>query len=250
MPKVIGVIPARLDSKRFPAKALTPLKGKPLLFYVWRQTQRSKALDRVIIATDSAEIAEAAGAFGAETMLTSKRARNGSERVAEVADKVKGDIFVSVQGDFLRFNPAWIDSGVAALLPHKKLQFLTLVTRICDDRELFDPDRVKTVVSARAPFEALWFTRYPVPFVRSDSVTENTERWRQFRFWKHLGIYFYRRSGLKLYQKWPLSAYEKTESLEQLRILENGRKIGALKVRGKSLSVDSPEDLENTFRTR
>lgn len=247
MSKVIGVIPARLNSKRFPAKALAPLKGKPLLFYVWNQARKAKTLSRVIIATDSKEIAKAAESFGAEVLMTSRRPRNGSERVAEVADRVKGDIFVSVQGDFLRFNPKWIDSGVNALSPQKRLQFLTLVTRIRDDKELFDPDRVKAVVrhcNAPETPEALWFSRYPVPFVRSESKQGDSEHWRGFKFWKHLGIYFYRRSGLKLYQSWPIAVYETAESLEQLRILENGARIGALEVRGKSICVDSPKDLE------
>jgi len=248
MPKVIGVIPARLHSKRFPAKALAPLKGKPLLFYVWNQTRKAETLDRVIVATDSGKIARAAQEFGAEVVMTSPRVKNGSERVAEVAEQITGDIFASVQGDFLRFNPAWIDTGVSALASHRKLQFLTLVTRIRDDRELFDPDRVKAVVRHREPSdiaEALWFSRYPLPFVRSDSRTEDADRWNRFRFWKHLGIYFYRRSGLQLYRSWPMGAYEKAESLEQLRILEHGRKIGVVAVRGKSVCVDSPKDLKD-----
>ncbi len=245
--KVIGVIPARLDSKRFPAKALAPLKGKPLLFYVWRQACKAKALDKVIIATDSAKIDKVARDFGAETIMTPKGLRNGSERVAEVANKVSGDIFVSVQGDFLKFNPNWIDSGVSALRAQKQLQFLTLVTRITDDRELFNPDRVKAVVVGESSSEALWFTRYPVPFMR-DEV--ESDIWRRFKYWKHLGIYFYRRSGLKLYQSWPMSAHEKAESLEQLRILENGKKIGTIVVRGKSICIDSPEDLKIASNSR
>ncbi len=251
MSRVIGVIPARLNSKRFPAKALAPLKGKPLLFYIWNQARKSQALDKVIIATDSIEIERAAIDFGAETVMTSKRLQNGSERIAEVAEKISGDIFVSVQGDFLKFNPTWIDEGVAALSSNKKLQFLTLITRIRDDQELFNPDRVKAVIRGNTKsgetLEALWFTRFPAPFVRpgaSSSTRTESERWREFNFWKHLGIYFYRRSGLKLYQTWPMGAYEKAESLEQLRILENGKQIGAIVVKGKSICIDSPEDLQ------
>jgi 3-deoxy-manno-octulosonate cytidylyltransferase (CMP-KDO synthetase) len=246
MSRVIGVIPARLDSKRFPAKALAPLKGKPLLFYVWNQTRKSKALDRVIIATDSVEIKEAARNFGAEIVMTSKHLLNGSERVAEVAKQVAGDIFVNVQGDFLRFNLNWINEGVAALRADRKLQFLTLITRIREDKELFDPDRVKVVVRGNPPSEALWFSRYPLPFVRSDSNSNSYREniCRENKFWKHLGIYFYRRSGLKLYQSWSAGIYEKAESLEQLRILENGKRIGAIVVKGKSICIDSPEDLK------
>ncbi len=257
MSRVIGVIPARLDSKRFPAKALAPLKGKPLLFYVWNQTKKSQTLDKVVIATDSAEIEKAAQDFGAETVMTAKRLRNGSERIAEVAEKVSGDIFVSVQGDFLKFNPSWIDDGVAALSSNRKLQFLTLITRIRDDQELFNPDRVKAVIRGNTKsgetLDALWFTRYPVPFVRpggKPSAGANSERWREFNFWKHLGIYFYRRSGLKLYKTWPMGAYEKAESLEQLRILENGKQIGAIVVKGKSICIDSPEDLQIASNSR
>lgn len=241
MPVVVGVIPARLNSKRFPAKALLPLSGKPLLYYVWRQARRIRSLDRLVIATDSKKIAREAANFGAEVVMTTKRPRNGSERTAEVAQKLPGDIFVNIQGDNLVFSPAWIERALAALSSNRGGKFHTLVTPITVKADLADPSRVKvSVINTDSGKAAVWFTRSALPYTRDARNGRNCSRTRCY---KHIGIYLYRRSGLKLYQSWPMGAYEKAESLEQLRILENGHRIGVTIVRGKSIEIDSARDI-------
>lgn len=246
MPAVVGVIPARLNSKRFPAKALLPLNGKPLLYYVWRQARRIVALDRLVIATDSKQIAQAADAFGAEIVMTSKRPRNGSERTAEAAQKLAGDIFVNIQGDNLIFSPRWIERALAEFLAIRGSKFHTLVTRISDNADLADPSRVKVaLIKTERGTSAGWFSRAALPYTYDAGNGINCKRTRCY---KHIGIYLYRRSGLKLYQSWPMGVYEKAESLEQLRILENGHQIGVTVVRGKSIEIDSARDITGALR--
>lgn len=241
MPTVIGVIPARLGSKRLPDKALLPLAGKPLLFYVWRSAARSARLDRLLIATDSDKIERAAREFGAEVVRTSRRARNGTERAAEVARKVRGDIYVNIQGDNVRFPASWLDRGIAALAGSRAERFHTLATPISSDDELFNPNKVKAaLIQERRGLVAGWFSRFPLPYVRDRDARP---AWRQARFYKHLGFYFYRRAGLLQFARWTPGPHEKAESLEQLRILERGGRIGVTVVRGKCVTVDSPEDL-------
>ncbi len=246
MPVVVGVIPARLNSKRFPAKALLPLHGKPLLYYVWRQARRVRSLDRLIIATDSKKIAREAREFGAEIVMTSKRPRNGSERTAEVAQKIPGDIFVNIQADNLVFSPAWIERALAAIISNRREKFHTLVTQITDEADLADPSRVKVaLIKTDYGKAASWFTRAAAPYTRD---AKNGRDCIGTRCYKHIGIYLYRRSGLKLYQSWPMGTYEKAESLEQLRILEQGQRIGVTVVRGKSIEIDSARDIRRASR--
>lgn len=242
MPGALGVIPARMASKRLPNKALLPLDGKPLLFYAWKQATKAQALDRVVIATDSKEIVRAAEGFGAEALLTSRRARNGSERVAEVASRIKAALYVNVQGDMLRYPVSWLDQLVDLMRSRRSLQFGTLVTRIKSDTDLFDPNRVKAVLIGPKGRElAGWFSRYPLPYLRGDVQTG--EYARKGQYYLHHGIYAYRPAGLRSYKRWTVGIHEKAESLEQLRILEQGGEIGVMIARGTAHSVDSPADL-------
>ncbi|MFQ5606916.1 MAG: 3-deoxy-manno-octulosonate cytidylyltransferase [Candidatus Zixiibacteriota bacterium] len=246
MPAVIGVIPARLNSQRFPAKALAPLSGKPLLYYIWRRALRAKSLDCLVIATDSKRIARVAEDFGANVILTTNRPRNGSERTAEVACSITGGYFVNIQGDNLVFSPGWIDTGVRALKSNRTRKFHTLVTAIRSSGEMENHSRVKVAVLGAGPGRrAGWFSRSPLPCVKPNKISED---WRRFRCYKHIGVYFYRRSGLELYQSWKPGRYEKAESLEQLRILEHGESIGVSVVSGASIVIDSERDLKNATR--
>lgn len=243
--QAVGVIPARYGSGRYPGKALIEIDGKPLLYHVWRQALKAKSLSRVVIATDNSTIAKTATKFGAEVIRTAVGNRNGSERTFEVSQKIPARFYVNIQGDNLRFRPSWIDQGLAELSSRRKEKFLTLFTPIKSDTELFNPDRVKATLAETADgLQALWFSRFPLPLLRQAGPGELSG---QFKFYKHLGFYFYRNSGLKLYGSWSPGAYEKAESLEQLRILERGCSIGALKVRGESLVIDSPADLAESI---
>lgn len=241
--KVIGVIPARLGSSRLPGKALLPLQGKPLLFYVWSEARKSRELGQVVIATDSREIARVAEGFGAEVVMTSSKPKNGTERTAIVARKVSGDIYVNIQGDNYQYRAGWIDKAIGDLKADRKCGFQTLATRIKDDRELFDPDRVKVAaIGPKSNLHAGWFSRYPIPFLRDRQ--ENEPASGQFAYYKHIGIYLYRRKSLDDYSRWKPGVFERAESLEQLRVLENGERMGVTVVTGVHRTIESASDVK------
>lgn len=242
-PKVIGVVPARMGSSRLPGKALLPLQGKPLLFYVWNEALKSKSMSQVVVATDSREIARVAEGFGAEVVMTSAKPRNGTERTALVARKVSGEIYVNIQGDNYQYRSAWIDKAVKDLNTDRKRGYQTLATRISDDQELYDPDRVKVaIIGPKSNLYAGWFSRYPIPFLRDRKDSEPASG--QFAYYKHIGIYLYRRKALEEYAHWKPGTIEKAESLEQMRVLENGAQMGITLVKGVHRTIESPADLE------
>ena len=237
--KVVAVIPARMNSKRFSGKVLYPYRGKPLLFYVWNELGKARTVDRIIIATDQPEIKSAAEAFGAEVVMTSKRHRTGSDRVAEVVRKTGGDIVINVQADNFGLSGAVIDRVVREMQKDKKLGFATLAFRIGEDGRLFDPNLVKAAVGADG--RALWFSRFPLPYIQH---AEERNRAAQFKFLGHIGVYFYRRRALEQYAGWKRAAHEKAESLEQLRVLENGGLMRVFETKNRVVSVDAPADLK------
>jgi 3-deoxy-manno-octulosonate cytidylyltransferase (CMP-KDO synthetase) len=236
--QVLAVIPARLGSRRFSGKVLYPFHGKPLLFYVWHEIRKAKLVERLVIATDSSDVADMARSFGAEVFVSKRKHETGSDRVAEVARRLGGEIIINVQADNLGLNAKLVDKGIVLLKHHRKLEYLTLATPITTDDELFNPNTVKVVVSKER--RALWFSRSPIPFLQhADDGTRAT----QYRFLKHVGVYFFRRKGLEAFAKWRRTPLEKAESLEQLRILEHGHPMGIFTANVNSVSVDSPEDM-------
>lgn len=237
--KVLAVIPARLGSSRFPGKVLYEFEGKPLLWYIWREVSRAKRIDRVIIATDSREVFDCGEQFGAECSLSGKKHRTGSDRVAEVARKQKPDIVVNVQADNFGLKGTVLDRVVKLFLKERKCESATLARRIDDDRDLFNPDLVKLVMDQNK--RALWFSRYPIPYVRG--VGEKN-RWQQFAFWEHIGVYLYSRKLLDRFSRMKPVLSEKAESLEQLRLLENGVSMRVYPTRSRTVSIDSPQDVK------
>ena len=238
MQSTLAVIPARLGSTRFPRKVLYPWRGKPILWHVWDKVRRAKTVTRLVIATDSSEIENVAIGFGAEVVRTSPKCVTGSDRAAEVRAKLGGDIIVNVQGDNLQLDPKAIDLVVTAMRRDKLIQFATLAKAATSDDELFDPGRVKVVTDDSG--DALWFSRYPIPFVQNAKAGKRAS---QFPFLIHLGIYFFRSKALAQYAKWERTPCEKAESLEQLRVLEHGAKMRVFTTRMKSITVDTPADL-------
>ena len=237
-PKVLAVIPARLGSRRFSGKVLYPFKGKPLLFYVWDEMRKSKRVDRLVIATDSQEVKSAAEGFGAEVVLSKKSHPSGSDRVAEIAHKLGGEIIINIQADNLTLPAKVIDRGVALLQNKRSLLYATTASRIVDEDELYNPNTVK-VVGSRDGL-ALWFSRYPIPFLQHPELTERLD---QYKYLKHIGVYFFRRKGLEAFARWKPSPLEKMESLEQLRILEHSGRIGLFESNVLSISIDTPDDI-------
>lgn len=241
--KVVAVLPARLDSKRFSGKVLYQYLGKPLLYYVWKAVRRSKEIDRLLVATDNKLVAETAAGFGAEVIMTSKRHRTGSDRVAEVMKGTRGAIWVNIQADNLGVSAGALDRVIRHMKADPNCLYATMARRIEKDDDLFDPNVVKVVTAPDG--RALWFSRYPIPYLRKAT---DSERSGQHKFFEHIGIYFYRRRALAAYALWKRSTAEKAESLEQLRILENGGSMQVFNTKMAVVSIDTPKDLEKTKR--
>jgi 3-deoxy-manno-octulosonate cytidylyltransferase (CMP-KDO synthetase) len=237
-PQILAVIPARFQSKRLPGKILTPVGGKPLIQRLYEEVAKSKRIDRLVVATDSREIIEIVDNFGGEAIMTSSRHRTGTDRSAEVAGKLGGQIIISIQADHLGINGATYDKILAKIVADKNIKYATIVRKVERDEQLFNPDRVKVIFDSSE--DAFWFSRYPLPFLRG----ANGNRAENFDFYYHIGVYFFRKSALKKYTSWPRTALEKAESLEQLRILEHREKIRLFKTKRDILSIDAPDDLK------
>ena len=231
--EVLGVIPARLASTRFPNKALAILAGKPMIQHVWERTLLAKTVNRLVIATDHETIYKAAVSFGAEVMITREDHLSGTDRVAEVAYSLpQYPLIVNIQGDEPLIDPAAIDATVAGLAG-SAAEMGTLKKKIEIAEELDNPNVVKVVTGADG--RALYFSRSRIPFNRSG---ENID------YYKHIGLYVYRRDFLLGYSNMPVGPLEIAERLEQMRALENGHGIHVVTTNYESLGVDTPQDLE------
>jgi 3-deoxy-manno-octulosonate cytidylyltransferase (CMP-KDO synthetase) len=239
MSAVTAIIPARWASTRFPGKPLVELCGKPLVQHVWERAGRAKLVGRVIVATDDMRIAEAAFAFGAEVALTSPRHATGTDRLAEVAKKLKSSsIIVNVQGDEPDIAPATIDRLVRALQGNPKLGMVTAANPVTDPADVHNPNVVKVVTDLAG--RALYFSRSVIPHDRDGRGG--------IKYLRHQGIYGYRRKVLLDFVKWKPTPLEEAEKLEQLRALEHGVAIGVMLIKRGSIGVDAPEDLVRAER--
>ncbi|HVU08210.1 MAG TPA: 3-deoxy-manno-octulosonate cytidylyltransferase [Verrucomicrobiae bacterium] len=236
--KVIGIIPARFASTRFPGKPLALIAGKPLIQRVVEQCQKAKLLSEIIVATDDERIANVAKKI-CRVEMTASNHPTGSDRIAEVAGKNLCDAVVNIQGDEPLIDPNVIDA-VASALTNSEMS--TAATRIKNLDELDNPNAVKVVVNAAG--RALYFSRRTIPYLREAASRSASEQLAAFPFLKHLGIYGYRRETLLRLVKFPVSPLENAEKLEQLRALENGISIAVVKVDYDSIGVDAPEDVE------
>jgi len=203
---------------------------------VYERAKLAKQANQVIVATDDERIVKAVEAFGGEARMTRTDHRTGTERVAEVAAHVEGDIFVNVQGDEPLLDPAAVDTAVASLLEEPVASISTVATPIKTPGDIMDPNVVKTVLDFDG--NALYFSRAPIPWVRD--TASNT----LVRHLKHLGLYVFQREALLEYATLPQGELERIEQLEQLRWMENGWKIRVAEVEHDAVSVDVPEDVE------
>ena len=235
--EVLGVIPARLASTRFPNKALAILAGKPMIQHVWERVLGAQTVDRIIIATDSQLIFDATCKFGAQVMMTREDHLSGTDRAAEVAFAYpQYPLIVNIQGDEPLIDPAAIDAAVEGLLA-ATAPMGTLKKKIEVAAELDNPNVVKVVTDHSG--SALYFSRSRMPFNRGGDPAET---------FKHVGLYVYQRDFLLGYSSMPVGPLESAERLEQLRALENGYKIHVVETNYESLGVDTPEDLELVSR--
>lgn len=236
---VIGVIPARLESTRFPRKPLAKIDGVEMIVWVARAAAKASCLSKVIVATDSQEIADAVGKHGFEYQMTSIYCRSGSDRICEVALRTEGDIFINIQGDEPLIDPALIDSLAAPFESFPEIGVVTAITAVTNEHEYKNPDTVKVVIDNRQ--RALYFSRSPVPYFRNLKPELD-------KVYKHIGIYAYKRSALIDFANLEKTFCEEAESLEQLRLLENGYLIHCVKTAYNSKGVDTPGDLEEVVK--
>jgi 3-deoxy-manno-octulosonate cytidylyltransferase (CMP-KDO synthetase) len=241
--KVIGIIPSRYASTRFPSKPLAMIKGKTMIQRVWEQAWKSK-LDAVVVATDDMRIADEVLKFGGQYVLTDPNHRSGTDRCREALYMVEGqyDAVVNIQGDEPFIDPAQINQ-VIELIGLDDTQLASLAKRIEDEDELFSPNVVKVVMDKQG--NALYFSRNPIPFMRN----LDRDKWLQKgEFYKHIGLYAYKTETLCQIAEMQSTALEKAESLEQLRWLENGLRIRMGVTQLESLSIDTQEDYEKAMQ--
>jgi len=235
--KILGVIPARYGSSRFPGKPLCDLMGKPMIQHVYERALGARLVERILVATDSERIYKTVRDFGGEAIMTRENCRNGTDRVAEVAEKYPYDIFVNIQGDEPLMESGLIDETIEPMLKDGGIQIATPAKAISSETEYLDPNIVK-VVCNRDNF-ALYFSRSPIPHSSNGKVK---------KAYKHIGLYVYRREALLKLSRMDMTELEMVESLEQLRAIENGYKIKVIISSYDSVGVDTPEDLERVKR--
>jgi 3-deoxy-manno-octulosonate cytidylyltransferase (CMP-KDO synthetase) len=243
---VVAIIPARFGSTRLPGKPLAQIGGRPMIQHVYQSALKAKILDRVIVATDDRRIESVVKEFGGEVMMTSPNHASGTDRLAEVARKIKADLLVNLQGDLPFISAKTIRQAVDPLRHNRNIPLGTVCTAIYDEQEWRNPNVVKVLTDKTGL--ALIFTRAAVPFGRNDAVDPSGNKVAgriKRRLWgyRHLGLYVFRREFLFKFARMRPTALERIESLEQLRALENGYRIYVAQVDEQPVEVDTPADL-------
>lgn len=230
---VLGVIPARYRSTRLPGKPLLMIGAKPMIQWVYQAAKTALLIDELVVATDDQRIYDAVINFGGKAELTAADHPTGTDRLAEVARRYQTELIVNIQGDEPLIQGVVIDSVIKPLLEEPGLPMSTAKVHLTDPEEVNDASVVKVVTAENG--EALYFSRTPIPYPR------NAEK---AVYWKHIGLYGYRKDFLLKYVDLPQSQLELAESLEQLRVLSNGYRIRVVEVEQDSVGVDTPADLE------
>jgi 3-deoxy-manno-octulosonate cytidylyltransferase (CMP-KDO synthetase) len=237
--KILGIIPARYTSTRFPGKPLVDIAGKSMIQRVYEQAKKCVQLSEVMVATDDERIFDHVTAFGGVAVMTSSHHQSGTDRCAEVAQKHPGyDVIINIQGDEPYIDPEQITKLISCF-NDPGTQIATLVKKVLRDQELHNINSPKVIINKQS--EAIYFSRSPLPHIRG----QEPQNWLQhFTYFKHIGIYGYRADVLQQITKLPISSLEKAESLEQLRWIENGYKIKVAETELETYAIDTPEDLE------
>ena len=231
--KVIGVIPARYQSSRFPGKPLADICGKPMVWWVYQQAGKVAAFDRVYVATDDERIEAVCRALGICCIMTSSTHSNSTERVFEVSQKVAADLYVVINGDEPLIDPAVIEKIIPTEMPKEPFYVSNLMTEIKSAVEVVDFTNIKVVIDENQ--NALFMSRSPIPYPKA-SV--------DYQYYKHVGVLAYDKAALTYFVGTPKGCNEKIEDINELRFIEHGKKIRMIAVKAESLSVDTPKDLE------
>jgi len=231
----LGVIPARYNSSRLPGKPLLPIQGKPLIQRVYESASRSKLLNQVIVATDDQRIRKSVDDFGGKAVLTSSKPKTGSDRVAEAVKGLNCDLVLNIQCDEAFMNPRMLDQLINFMRRNKDVQMGTLAKKVNDPDFFKSPDRVKVVLDKDG--NAIYFSRFPIPFQRGNGK-------KGINYYEHIGVYAFRKGFLSKFAKLKQTPLEKAESLEQLRVLENGYKIKVVLTNYNSKSINNYSDFK------
>ncbi len=238
---VVGIIPARYSSTRLPGKPLLIIHGKPMIQRVYEQAEKSKLLSRVIVATDDKRIFNCVKEFGGEVMMTSSKHQSGTDRLAEAVKKIQCDIVVNIQGDEPFIDPNNIDIAIRPLIKDKNLNVSTLAFRIVNGKDLLDENKVKVVIDKNN--FALYFSRNYIPYDMEHNLGK-ARMVKDIKYYKHIGLYVYRKSFLMKFSAMKKGYLENMEKLEQLRILENGERIKVVITNKDSDAIDTIEDIK------
>lgn len=230
---ITAIIPARYSSSRLPGKPLKDICGKTMVQRVYEQVKKVSLVDKVIVATDDQRIFNEVKSFKGNVIMTSKDHKTGTDRLAEVAAIIDTDIIVNVQGDEPLINPSVIKSAIEPLLTDESLKMSTLKHLIKDEEEINNPNVVKVITDKNS--NAIYFSRSKIPYARNS---------QNFNYYKHIGLYVYRKKFLLRFAEMESTPLEVQESLEQLRVIENGYKIKVIETGYDSIGVDTEEDLE------
>ena len=231
-------IPARIASSRLPGKMLKKLGGKPVIQHVIERALQVRNCSQVYVVTDCVEIVGLAQSLGIQGLMTSPSCHSGTDRIVSVLKEILGDWIFNVQGDEPFIDPQWVEQLIEQAST-TEAEMLTGVYRLKQIDDVLNPNIVKTVLDNKG--QAIYFSRSPIPFVRGiaqDSWLNETT------FWGHMGIYGYRRDLLEQYHRLSQTYLEKAESLEQLRFIANGYKIATFEAPGRSVAIDTQEDLD------
>jgi 3-deoxy-manno-octulosonate cytidylyltransferase (CMP-KDO synthetase) len=242
--KIIGVIPARYGATRFPGKALADICGKPMIQHVYERTIQVSCFDQVIVATDDVRIQQAVTVFGGNARMTSTQHTTGTDRLAEVAQSLDADIVVNIQGDEPLIHPVMIEQAIQPLLDDPDVAIGTLKHVIESPEELLNPNVTKVVTDQSD--RAIYFSRSPIPYLKGKNIRE--EGFHEFTFYRHIGLYAYRREFLLTFTGLAHTPLESVEGLEQLRALEHGYIIKVIETPYESIGVDVPEDVEKIVK--
>ena len=232
--KVVAIIPARMGSSRFPGKPLTPILGRPMIEHVYRRVALCEQLDATYIATCDAEIRDVAESFGAAVVMTSPSHDRASDRVAEAMQNLDADVVVMVQGDEPMIYPDMIDSAIAPFLAENGPGCVNLIRRLNDQKDFENPDTIKVVTDLRN--NALYMTRAPIPTLSESGLAATVVQ-------KQVCVIVFTRSELELYTRLPPTPLEQFESVDMLRLMENGRVVHMVPTERDTLAVDRPEDV-------
>lgn len=235
---VLAVIPARYGSTRFPGKMIVPLGDKPLVYHTCERAFEAELVSEVVVATDDQRVVDALADYDVNVVMTRLDHASGTDRVAEVAEKSSAEIIVNIQGDEPLINPRTIDDAIRSVLDQPDVSMGTVRKLLTDPADIENPNNVKVVCDERG--RALYFSRYPIPFIRDEADRQSASR----THWHHYGLYVYRRDFLLKYSSLPQTPLEQLEKLEQLRVLENGFPIAVVETEHECLGVDTPKDLK------